>query len=1226
MSSYIRYNTLPNNYKPSSFYIIYSQKLKKMKKTVDLKLIYNIEKVADDVFKVSPGSYHCFLGNLNIDINKKDLKTVKARHKMLLGKFKYKSSDSTYTNKKIKLKIEKTGDRYFFELISSTKEKKFSISAVQNYNKKVPIAPLNQKNYVFYFTPNIINQIVKADDKVNYNKIFNFVTDNVGYDNINNTDNKSVLLYNNYLNKSLDNFSELKTIDMNNLNTVYNNKNNSGQIDISQIGLVQKVPLKINDKMGYFSFVDDINNNKQSEINIILKLPNGTYDSKNHTYTITFTDADSSKINYTINLSEFSVVLYHYKESKIGPMEFSSNGLYFYKTITFEDFGRNIKDLQDYKFTFSIKLKNYKIPVVLNSPSIPSTMPLLSIFKKTKLIKPYFENVSKTTKLLSNQVKYKKKRVNLITLDTLFNFLMPKNSIVKNLIFNIFLEYNYNGTNYSFNITNINTNEIKILKTITLPFSALLKYMPSGLQVAKIVVYDSNSTLDKTSLATFSLSLKNLKIGDFRTKYYGKELILESNNNKVDINESKLDVNDYMLYYNFASNTYSKIENINSSKIFFYNILFNPNVDGVSNDFGYSFENNALTNYVQTRSGYEPIYNYYIYYNKDLIVNDIYSAFENNTDNFLMGEQRIKLLISNFSTPAKINSSIDINQELQKYETVGSDEFQETIASFLEGDTTYEALVDPEDPAAATIEKKDNDEAIGNLLEDLQKEGFFSENTALNVSFAEIVNIEEETNFVSAKTEDNVAIVGASELNLSAISSDDTGKKKKKSDIIATKAEVIKISKKLPNGKSVDLEITKTDKNKQVKFTNALGIVKILIIGSLVVEIKPTHSLVNYNLDLNQYPLKKIPDNLQENAHELFSSKTFTVSAINKSYIDSDEATILEKTIYFDIEKESDTYYYFLIWDKLDTKLRTDTTYVFTIEQEGKIDKVFEVYFNVPGKQYVLGENFKDDILKVSFKPTLKLNTSFNTVMTVYGNMTNTTEFIRNNYKLVKKYEDLTFDATNIDQPSYIYTEADTITIEGKQYDLNNIFDSEIFVKSSNGFILSVQGLAYGGSGIVKITNLGSSSIPCVTKDSYIKTPFGERQITDLEEGDLIITSKGETVPIVKKLEKTTRASFKMPYLIPKDFYGSNMPNRDTYISGNHAYKIKKNWKYPRHQEIFNKMKWEDVVYYNLKLPDYHKHDFICNNIVMEAWNDNDPKIRPYKWIMKGKNIVKIFY
>lgn len=1221
MSSYIKYIDLPESYKPGSFYVIYNQKLKKLKKTIDIKLYFNIEKQTNTTFRVTPGSYHCFLKQFNIDIKRKDLNTLKSIHKKFRGVYRYKSADNSYNNKRVAFKIEKRGERYYFHMI--TPLKKVNLNKVQNYDKRLPLAPLNQKNYVFYFSPKIIQQITRADDKTNYNFMFNYLTDNPTINGTNNTDNKTVLLYNNFNNKPLNNFAELKTIDMENLNTVYNNKNSTGQIDLTKIGVLQKIPLKINDKVGYFSFVDDVANNKRSEINVILKLPNGTYDNKNNTYTISYTDVDNSVLKYTINLTDFNVILYHYKESKIGPMEFSPEGLYFYKTITFEDFGKNMKDLQDYKFTFSIKFNNYVMPVVMNSPSLPALIPLKSTFNK-KFAKPIFFNISKVPKAIPNKLN-KDLILNLLVFDKK----NKKKLILPNKVFNVFLNYNYNNKEYSYNITNINTNEIKIMKTLSLPFSLVLKYLPSDLNSAKIIIRDSSSSLNVNAVATFSLILKNIKISDFRNKYYGKELLIESNNNKVDLNETKLEDNDYVLYYNFASNTTTnKLENILLSKVFFYNILFNPNVDGVSDDYGFSFENNAVTSYIETRSGIEPVFNYFIYYNKDLVVNDIYSAFENNTENFLMGEQRIKLLISNFATPAKINSSIDVNQELQKYETVGSDEFQETITSFLSGDTTYEAIVDPEDPASATIEKKDNEAAIGNLLEDLQKEGFFSENTALNVSFAEIVNIEEETNFVSAKTVDNVAIVGASELNLSAITSEDTDKKKKKkkSDIIATKAEVIKISKSLPNGKIVDLEITKTDKNKQVKFTNAMGIVKILIIGSLVVEIKPTHSLVNYNLDLNQLPAKKIPDNLQENAYEFFSTKPFVISAINKIYVDSDEATIEEKTVYFDIEKESDNYYYFILWDKLSNQLRIDTDYVFTIEQEGKIDKYFEVYFNVPGKKYILGENFKDEVLNIKFKPTLRLNTQLNNTITVYGNLTNTTDFIRKNYKLAKTFTDLTFDTNNIDEPNYIYTQLDFIVISNKRYNLDEIFDSEVFVKSENGFILSVQGLAYGGSGIVKITNLGSSSIPCITKDSYIKTPFGDKNITELEEGDLIITSNGETVPIIKKLEKTVNATFKMPYLIPKDYYGNNIPNRDTYISGNHAYKIKNNWKYPRHQDKLNKMKWSTVTYYNIKLPDYHKHNFICNNIIMESWNDNDPNIKPYKWIMRGTNIKKIFY
>ena len=201
----------------------------------------------------------------------------------------------------------------------------------------------------------------------------------------------------------------------------------------------------------------------------------------------------------------------------------------------------------------------------------------------------------------------------------------------------------------------------------------------------------------------------------------------------------------------------------------------------------------------------------------------------------------------------------------------------------------------------------------------------------------------------------------------------------------------------------------------------------------------------------------------------------------------------------------------------------------------------------------------------------------------------------------------------------YVWSGTHEVIIDGYSFDVQyKSFWSQTITLDRTYTIKLIVG---GGSGIISVTSGGSSTppvIPCFSRDAMILTINGEKKICDIEEGDMIETSSGHIVPVVRKMIRTTTIAKQMPYIIPKDFFGENKPNRELIISPNHAIKLKK-WVKPRTLKGIKQMEPNDsgFTYYNLKLPNYHKHHLVCNNLTVESWNDGDPDIKNYIWIKR---------
>jgi hypothetical protein len=146
--------------------------------------------------------------------------------------------------------------------------------------------------------------------------------------------------------------------------------------------------------------------------------------------------------------------------------------------------------------------------------------------------------------------------------------------------------------------------------------------------------------------------------------------------------------------------------------------------------------------------------------------------------------------------------------------------------------------------------------------------------------------------------------------------------------------------------------------------------------------------------------------------------------------------------------------------------------------------------------------------------------------------------------------------------------------------------------------------------------------VVCILSKTFIRTPNGDQYIDNLKDGDLIITGDGRTIPIIKiikfYIENPNRISY--PVCIPKDYFGKNIPDKNTYISQNHAIKLFNNkWIYGgQHLKYFNLYKIKPL-YFHILLPNYFTDDLIANNMIIESWSGFLHKNIKIKYILNGK-------
>lgn len=131
----------------------------------------------------------------------------------------------------------------------------------------------------------------------------------------------------------------------------------------------------------------------------------------------------------------------------------------------------------------------------------------------------------------------------------------------------------------------------------------------------------------------------------------------------------------------------------------------------------------------------------------------------------------------------------------------------------------------------------------------------------------------------------------------------------------------------------------------------------------------------------------------------------------------------------------------------------------------------------------------------------------------------------------------------------------------------------------------------------------------CLTKTCNILTPNGYVNVSELKEGDLVLTTENKILPIQKLYKRKHYINKKnCPVLIKKNMFGNNLPFKDTYISDKHGYKVNGVWQVDILDKKLEK-NWSNnyVIYYNLKIGDVFKDYLMVNGIEMESWDGKYP-------------------
>ncbi len=151
--------------------------------------------------------------------------------------------------------------------------------------------------------------------------------------------------------------------------------------------------------------------------------------------------------------------------------------------------------------------------------------------------------------------------------------------------------------------------------------------------------------------------------------------------------------------------------------------------------------------------------------------------------------------------------------------------------------------------------------------------------------------------------------------------------------------------------------------------------------------------------------------------------------------------------------------------------------------------------------------------------------------------------------------------------------------------------------------------------------------IPCILSNTLVKTPDGYEFIDNLKIGDLVVNSLGQEVPIknILKYYIEKPKEKELPIIVPKDFFGLNIPNKDTYITENHAILIKNN-KWLLGYNNLNLFKKLDVkpLYYNIELPNYFNDHLVVNNMPIESWCARKYKYRYINRTQENINNKKV--
>jgi photosystem II stability/assembly factor-like uncharacterized protein/uncharacterized protein YjbI with pentapeptide repeats len=179
-------------------------------------------------------------------------------------------------------------------------------------------------------------------------------------------------------------------------------------------------------------------------------------------------------------------------------------------------------------------------------------------------------------------------------------------------------------------------------------------------------------------------------------------------------------------------------------------------------------------------------------------------------------------------------------------------------------------------------------------------------------------------------------------------------------------------------------------------------------------------------------------------------------------------------------------------------------------------------------------------------------------------------------------------------------------TLDGSIPTINSlIFLEAIEIKSNIVITTFSVTLGYANS-LVVTGNYIVYNNPCLLSKTLIRTPYGNELIDNLKNGDLIVTGDNRIVPIIKiiKYEIENPDDESYPICIPKNYFSNNVPDRNTYISNNHAIKLNDTyWIYGNHHKNYFAKYKTIPIYYHILLPNYFTDDLIANNLIVESWS-----------------------
>lgn len=141
-------------------------------------------------------------------------------------------------------------------------------------------------------------------------------------------------------------------------------------------------------------------------------------------------------------------------------------------------------------------------------------------------------------------------------------------------------------------------------------------------------------------------------------------------------------------------------------------------------------------------------------------------------------------------------------------------------------------------------------------------------------------------------------------------------------------------------------------------------------------------------------------------------------------------------------------------------------------------------------------------------------------------------------------------------------SETTTFTVEGENWTYLGTVDAQIGREntilvadaSNNFYILSDSALV---TGTPYVLNWGPNFVWCLLSGTEIKTTRGIINVEDLVQGDMVLTENETFSPLrwvgVQTLSPIFSGKASWPVKISKDALGANTPDKDLYVSQDHA-------------------------------------------------------------------------